>query len=168
MCTALGIKEAIGPTPKKSAPLLSASGVVITDPSAQLDQWAEHYSTLYATDGELSSDVQTSLLQLPVLHELDSNISLQAVARAISGLKVNKSSGADGISSEVFRLCWLWCCLPQDLKDDNIITSYKNKGTRHDCNNYRGIFLLNMAGKVLARVLLPRLQVIAVFPLSPS
>ena len=37
------------------------------------------------------------------LHELDSNISLQAVERAISGLKVNKSPGADGISPEVLK-----------------------------------------------------------------
>ena len=39
-----GIKEAIGPAPKKSAPLLSASGEILTDPPAQLDRWAEHYA----------------------------------------------------------------------------------------------------------------------------
>ena len=57
------------------------------------------------------------------------------MGRAISGLKFNKSPGAEGISPEVlncggaaltsellkvFRLCWLWRCLPQDLKDANI------------------------------------------------
>jgi len=52
-------------------------------------------------------------------------------------------------------------CLPQDFKDANIITLYKNKGIRQDCNCYQGISLLSVAGKVLSRVLLPRLQVIA-------
>jgi len=49
----------------------------------------------------------------------------------------------------------------QDFKDANIITLYKNKGSRQDCNSYRGILLLSFAGKFLSHVLLPRLQVIA-------
>ena len=171
-----GIKEAIGPTPKKSAPLLSASGEILTDPSAQLDRWAQHYSYLYANDAEVIPDALTSLPHFSTLHELDSDITLDAVKHAISGLKNNKSPGADGIPPEVlkcggvalttelfnvFLLCWHSHCLPQDLKDANIITIYKNKGNRQDCKNYRGISLLCIAGKVFARVLLPRLQVIA-------
>ena len=37
----------------------------------------------------------------------------------------------------------------------------KNKGYRSDCNNYRGISLLIIVGKVFARVLLSRLQKLA-------
>ena len=47
--------------------------------------------------------------------------------------------------------------LPQDLRDAVIITLYKNKGEKSDCSNYRGITLLSIAGKILARVLLNRL-----------
>ena len=43
------------------------------------------------------------------------------------------------------------------LRDAVIITLYKNKGEKSDCSNYRGITLLSIAGKVLARVLLNRL-----------
>ena len=111
--------------------MLSSSRVVLTNPSAQLYHWTEHYSTLYATDDEISSDALTSLgllqlpalLQLPVLHELDSNITLHAVECGISGLKVNKSPSADSIPPEILKsggptltsellevlqLCWLW------------------------------------------------------------
>jgi len=38
---------------------------------------------------------------------------------------------------------------------------YTNKGDRRDCNNYRGISLLCIAGKVFARLLLPRVRQIA-------
>ena len=57
---------------------------------------------------------------------------------------------------------------PQDMRDANIITLYKNKGDRSDCNNYRGISLLSITGKLFARVVLKRLQVLAerVYPES--
>ena len=47
--------------------------------------------------------------------------------------------------------------LPQDLRDAIIITLYKNEGEKSDCSNYRGITLLSIAGKILARALLIRL-----------
>ena len=47
--------------------------------------------------------------------------------------------------------------LPQSWKDASIITIYK-KGDRKDCGNNRGIFLLSIAGKIFARILLNRLS----------
>ena len=54
------------------------------------------------------------------------------------------------------------------MRDSKIITLYKNKGERSDCNNYRGISLLSIVGKVFARVILIRLQKLAerVYPES--
>ena len=51
--------------------------------------------------------------------------------------------------------------MPQDMRDAKIITLYKNKGDRSDCNNYRGISLLSIVGKAFARVVLGRLQPLA-------
>ena len=51
--------------------------------------------------------------------------------------------------------------MPQDMRDANIITLYKNKGDRSDCNDYRGISLHRIVGKAFARVMLNRLQSLA-------
>ena len=47
------------------------------------------------------------------------------------------------------------------MRDSKTIILYKNKGERSDCNNYRGISLLSIVGKVFARVILIRLQKLA-------
>jgi len=54
------------------------------------------------------------------------------------------------------------------MKDAKIVTLYKNKGDRSDCNNYRGISLLSIVGKVYTAVVLVCLQELAerVFPKS--
>ena len=64
--------------------------------------------------------------------------------------------------------CWSEGAVPQDMRDAKIVTLYKNKGERSDCNNYRGISLLSIVGKVFARVILVRLQKLAerVYPES--
>ena len=52
---------------------------------------------------------------------------------------------------------WLSEDVPQEWKDAAIITIYKNKGDKADCGNSRGISLLSVAGKIVAKILLKRL-----------
>ena len=47
------------------------------------------------------------------------------------------------------------------MRDAKIVTLFKNKGDRSDCNNFRGISLLSVVGKVFAQVVLARLQILA-------
>lgn len=54
------------------------------------------------------------------------------------------------------------------MRDAKIVTLYKNKGDRRDCNNYSGISLLSITGKLYARVLLGRLQKLAEHVLPES
>jgi len=98
------------------------------------------------------------------------------VKLTIRGLKNKKSPWQDGIPPEIlknggkplltvlfriFTICWNRRCLLDDFRDTKIITLYKNKGDRRDCNYYRGISLLCIAGKDFARLLLPRVRQIA-------
>ena len=54
-------------------------------------------------------------------------------------------------------LTWNSKQLPQQWKDANIVTIFKRKGDQAVCGNSRGISLLSVAGKILARVMLQRL-----------
>ena len=58
--------------------------------------------------------------------------------------------------------------MTQDMSDANIVTLYKNKGDMSDCDNYRGIPVISLVGKVIARAFLARLQKLAehVYPES--
>ena len=51
--------------------------------------------------------------------------------------------------------------VPQNMRDANITTLYKNKGDRGDCNNYRGISLLNIVRKLFAKAVSMKLQLLA-------
>ena len=62
---------------------------------------------------------------------------------------------------ELLCLCWEEKEVPQSMRDSKISTLFKNKGDRGDCDNYRGISLLSIVGKVFARVILKRLQILA-------
>ena len=171
-----GIKKATGPIPSKTAPLKSKSGDVITDPEKQMQRWKEHYLELYATINTVTDTALDNIPDLPVIEELDNPPTEEELGRAIDCLASGKAPGADGIPPEVLKsgksvllrplhsllcLCWEQGHIPQDMRDANIVTLYKNKGDRSDCNNYRGISLLSIVGKVFARVALTRLQALA-------
>ena len=54
---------------------------------------------------------------------------------------------------------WMKEAIPQDFKNAAIIHLYKRKGNPQVCDNHRGISLLSIAGKILAKILLNRLNV---------
>ena len=53
--------------------------------------------------------------------------------------------------------CWSAKCLPQQLKNANIICAYRQKADRVECGNSRGISILSVTGTVLAKITLTRL-----------
>ena len=171
-----GIKKALGPTQCKTAPLKSTTGETITDRNAQMNRWVEHYSELYARETKISDSAINAIESLSTMEELDVEPTLEELSKAIDKLAAGKAPGSDGIPPDLIKQCkttllhplyeilcqcWKEGEVPQDMRDSKITTLYKNKGDRSDCNNYRGISLLSIVGKVFARVILARLQVLA-------
>ena len=178
-----GIKEATGPSSTKSAPLKTKAGEPIDDQRQQMERWVEHYLELYATQNVVTDAALNAIPDLSVLDELDAEPTMVELSKAIDRLSTGKAPGEDGIPPEVIKsgkdallqdlhellcLCWREGAVPQDMRDAKIVTLYKNKGDRSDCNSYRGISLLSIVGKVFARVALARVQVLAerVYPES--
>jgi hypothetical protein len=112
---------------------------------------------------------------LPPITELDLPPSKEELIEAISKLKRRKAGGKSGILSEF--IVWvgleLWDrvlkLMGQVWKDGKVVGDWKDavivlipkKGDLKCCDNWRGISLLDVVGKLLARVLKERSEKIA-------
>ena len=162
-----------GPLTNTSSPLLSADGKeLLTDENEILQRWAEHFSEVLNRDSAADPDVINLTAQSPIIPELDCYINVSEVKDASKQFTKGKQAGKDGIPAEVFEAggmplmkkltelinnIWKSGKVPQDFKDASIVSLFK-KGKRSLCDNYRGISLLSVAGKILARVILSRLN----------
>ena len=168
-----GIKTVFGPRQGSSAPVKNEDGDILTDNVAINKRWAEHFEQLLNRQSAIDPSVIDDIPQRTIRHDLDSPPSRCEVVRAISQLQTGKAAGPDGIPPEVlkaggdclsnkltefFGLCWNDGCLPQDMKDARIVHLYKGKGEKSSCDNHRGISLLSIAGKILAKIILNRLN----------
>ena len=178
-----GIKKALGPMQSKMASLKSATGEVITDQGWQMERWVEHYSDLYSRENTVTPSALGAIKCMPITEELNAEPTVDELSKVIDSLATGKAPGSNSIPPdlikhckttllhpwhEVLCQCWKEGAVPQDMRDAKIVTLYKNKGERSDCNNYRGISLLSIIGKVYAQVLLICLQKLAehVYPES--
>ena len=104
---------------------------------------------------------------------LDEFPTVTETRKAIQHLSSGNAPGTDAIPAEVykagglpmaekltelFQCMWRKEAIPQDFKDASIIHLYKRKGNPQVCDNHRGISLLSIAGKILAKILLNRLN----------
>lgn len=178
-----GLKAALGPRVNKVAAIKSADGIDLVDKASQLSRWVQHYSDLYSQDRQFATDALDNFPQHEMAKELDGLPTEQELSAAIDSLKKGKAPGEDGIPPDLLislkdclfphlydllLKCWNEGSFPSDMRNAKIVTLYKNKGDKGDCNNYRGISLLSVVGKVFARVVLMRLQHLAerVYPES--
>ncbi|XP_069158045.1 uncharacterized protein [Procambarus clarkii] len=168
--------KATGSTQNRTAPLNSVTGEIIKDRDQQMNRWMEHYSEFYSRENLVSIEALDAIECLPIMEELDLQPTVEEVEKAVDSLSSGKGPGDNGIPPEVLKCargtlktdlhellcqCWREDSVQQHMGDANIIPRYKNKGDRNDVNNYRGISLLNVVGKLFARVVLVRLQILA-------
>ncbi|BHF65962.1 hypothetical protein SprV_0200897600 [Sparganum proliferum] len=168
------IKAVYGPPTKGSAPLLSADGsTLLTEKTQILQRWAEHFRGVLNRPSAISDAAIDRLPQVETNVDLDLPSSLQETIRAVQQLSSGKAPGSDAIPAEIykhggpqlmdhltalFQEMWRQGEVPQDFKDATIVHLYKRKWNRQVCDNHRGISLLNIAGKIFARILLNRLN----------
>ena len=152
----------------------TADGRTVSDACEVRARYAEYFEQLYTVEPpsrQLSlAGVQMAAADPPVD---EAPPSLTEVREAVSKLKCGKAAGVCNISGELLKAggeamihglhavlvaVWQTGTIPSDWKKGLVVPIWKGKGDRQDCNNYRGITLLSVPGKVLAHVLLTRIR----------
>ncbi|BHF70339.1 hypothetical protein SprV_0301338900 [Sparganum proliferum] len=149
------IKAVYGAPTKGTAPLLSAEGsTLLTEKTQILQRWAEHFRGVLNRPSAISDAAIDRLPQVETNVDLDLPPSLQETIRSVQQLSSGKAPGSDAIPAEVYKHG-----VPQLM--DHLTALFQEmwrQGNRQVCDNHRGISLLNIAGKIFARILLNRLN----------
>ncbi|BHF69440.1 hypothetical protein SprV_0301248400 [Sparganum proliferum] len=148
-------------------------GTLLPEKTHIFPQWAEPRRGVLNRPSTILDAAIARLPQVETKVDLELPPSLQEAFRAVQHLSSGKAPGSDRISVKIykhggpqlmdhptalFQEMWRQGEVPQDFKDATIVHLYKRKGNRQLCDNHRGISLLNMAGKVFARILLDPLN----------
>nr|VZI41450.1 unnamed protein product [Spirometra erinaceieuropaei] len=168
-------------------PIAAADDAAATENASVENRWCQLRDTVQSTalavlgraprqHQDWFDDNDAAIERLPQVEtnvDLDLPPSLQETIRTVQQLSSGKAPGSDAIPAEVykhggpqlmdhltalFQEMWRQGEVPQDFKDATIVHLYKRKGNRQVCDNHRGISLLNIAGKIFARILLNRLN----------
>lgn len=144
---------------------------LLTDKSQIMERWVSHFRDLLNRVSSIDDEVLNNLPQLTVQECLVEEPSPAETSKAIRLMSSGKAPGSDTIPAEIykaagpealkcltelFKLMWRNEEIPQEFKDASIIHLFKRKGSRQLCDNHRGISLLVIAGKILARIILNR------------
>ncbi|KAG0723026.1 LINE-1 retrotransposable element ORF2 protein [Chionoecetes opilio] len=140
----------------------------------QMARWAEYFGQLFTVDPPTEQLHTTGLQSVDADPPIDETApSLDEVREAVAKLRGGKAAGVCNISAELLKAggeamirglhaaltaVWQSGTIPPDWKRGLVVPIWKGKGDRQDCNNYRGITLLSVPGKVLAHLLLTRIH----------
>ena len=78
---------------------------------------------------------------------------------SLRGLQCRGLPMAEKLTELFHCIMWMKEPIPQEFKDASIIHLYKRKRNPQVCDNHIGISLLSIAGKILTKLLLSRLNV---------
>ena len=148
---------------------IHGNNIVKEDEKAQ--RWREHFQSVL--NGEQPNELHTFDEYTGEDLQVDTgNITYEEVCHAIRRLKNGKAPGEDFITGEMLKatadgegarklhellsLVWESEQCPEEWKRGTIIKLPK-KGNLTDCNNWRGITLLSVPGKVMAIIILERI-----------
>ena len=166
-----GLGAVYGPPTSTVTPIRASDGTLLTEEATILVCWTAHFSQLLNKTSSVEDQTIQDMPQRPLFHTLDGSPTKAETVKAIEQLQTGKATGPDGIPPEIFKaggealteqlislfqLFWERGEVPKDLKDASIVHLYKNKGEKATHDNHRGISLLSIAGKLVARVLLNR------------
>ena len=166
-----------GLVPVRTRSVRDEEGHTCSTPQQQHDRWRRHFSNLLNIVSEIDVTELEQARQRPPRTEMADPPSSEELENAISKLRTGKAAGQSEILPEMVKaacgnadffnhllelatIVWNEQQVPQDWVDAVLIPIPK-KGDLCNCDNWRGIALLDVVGKVVATILQERLQVLA-------
>jgi len=164
-----------GRRPARSIRLRKPDGNLTMGPEELKQVWYEHFSRVLNVTSQCSQDLIDSMPSWEIMDCLDDPPTFDELVAAIEKMKWGKAGGRTGILPELIlcggpelqhrllvlmREVWKSGCVVQDWKDAEIVPIPK-KGDLKNCDNWRGISLLDVVGKLFGRIVQDRLQLIA-------
>ena len=164
-----------GRKPRRPTAILKRDGELAANSEEIKQQWHGHFEEILNVPSDLSPEVIEEMPSLLHHLELDDPPTMEELIAALNALKRGKAGGKTGLLPEMLLYggAGLYDRLLQVMQDvwrsERVVDDWKNavivpipkKGDLRKCDNWRGISLLDVAGKVFARVIQARLQAIA-------
>ena len=135
-----------------------------------LREWETYFKRLFVSpSGQLTYEITRDWNVIN--DELDLDISIQEVTKALNGVKTNKAAGYDGIPGDFYRvlqkelsniIVYMFnkffdgACFPLEWSK-SLIVPIPKKGDLSKVENYKGITLLPILSKVFTQILKERL-----------
>ena len=146
------------------------------------EQWRRHFEKVLNVTSSFDADAVESVEQQPVHEDLDHPPTAEEIEEAVSALKSNKAGGRNELTPELVKLvCTVFDNYVLDLFQsvweakkvpkewiDAVLVPIPKKGDLSVCDNWRGMSLLDVFGKVFARTLKQRLEKVAEEVLAES
>ena len=131
----------------------------------------KHYQLLFSKQVGVEDEWEN---ENEMIRDDRKEITMNDIQEALEKLKRKKAPGRNGIRPEclkyggmalwesilkLYNECWEDPLkIPKEWADAEVISIYKNKGSKKDPENYRGIFLLDTIGKVYASIVTKKIM----------
>ena len=166
-----------GLIPQKTGNIKDEHGCPCTTVEEKQQRWRRHFTGILNVRSRFNQTELDKIKQRPLRTHLADLPSLDELETAVGKIKNGKAGGSSGILPEMVKIA----CLDTDLLErllalthtvwkeksapkewtDAILIPIPKKGDLSNCDNWRGISLLDVVGKVIARIIQDRLQLLA-------
>ena len=144
-----------GLQPVRPRAIRNVDGQMCMGPEETLQRWRHHFGTVLNVTSSYTEDIIQAQHQYPIRHDMSEPPTEEEICEAMDRLKGNKASGRNGILPEMLKNCG-----PDTMNRiyDLFNTVWREGEVLTVCDNWRGISLLDVVGKLFAKVIQQRLQ----------
>ena len=150
-------------------------GQLLSEPAEVVARWFHHFAGVLNVPSQFAQECVDRMPSCEVCRDLDDTPVEEEFANALSKVKLRKAGGTSRISPEMIvasgpvlhlvllnlfrQVCGEGCVF--DKWRDTLVVPVPKGGDLNVCDNWQRISLLDVAGKLLGRILQERLQRVA-------